>query len=359
MLCSVLLYSLGPPKQKYQKKGTVEEFKTVTFKDDLISDIYTLKDLKKKQNYICVQDTKNHLYLLNENSSVLFDIPLKKPIVGAPQILSLKNSKAKIAFVTESSLYLVNTNGENLKGFPKQFKDKITQPVSVFNYENDRNFRIVITQQSELFMYDMAGKLVKGFKPKKEAGEIKQAPKHFRISKKDYIVFPQGNQLKIVNRRGQSRIRIKTPIQFSKNKIYNYKNSFCTTNSLGQFIQVSTNQKLTRKNINLNENHNFTATLNTIVTFNDNQLNIKTKTVEMPYSLYTHPEIFYLKDKIYVSITDLQNQKVHLFDSQGKSIPNFPVYGTSAAILQYSESKRALQLVTKSDDNSLLYYLVN
>ena len=347
-------------KQKPQSiTGGIEEFRNLSFKNGLRSKLYDLKDIKKRQNYICVQDVNNHLYLVNENGSVLFDIPLKQTIIGAPKILSNKNTDTKIAFSTESSLYLVNTKGENQKGFPKHFKDKITQPVSVFNYDNDRNFRIVITQNNEFLMYDQKGKQIKGFKPKKTKSAISNSPKHFRISGNDYIVFSQGERLEILNRKGQTRIPIKTPIQFSSNDIYNYKNKFTTTNDLGQLIQINTNGKVTTKNLNLSENHKMTSTLNTLVTLDDNMLKIKSNTIEMPYGEYTDPEIFYLKDKIYITITDKQEQKVYLFDSQGKSISNFPVYGTSDAKLQYNENKKHLQLVTKSDDKNILFYSIN
>ena len=66
-------------------------------------------------------------------------------ILSAREILSNRNSNAKIAFATKKALYVVNTKGDNFSGFPKHFKDGITQPISVFNYDNDPEFILYVT----------------------------------------------------------------------------------------------------------------------------------------------------------------------------------------------------------------------
>ena len=76
----------------------------------------------------------------------------------------------------------------------------------------------------------------------------------------------------------------------------------------------------------------------------------------MDYGDYTAPRIFYLNDKIYITTTDLQSKKVYLFDSQAKPIPNFPVFGISAAEMQKLDKNAGLELITQSDDKNLIVY---
>jgi hypothetical protein len=88
----------------------------------------------------------------------------------------------------------------------------------------------------------------------------------------------------------------------------------------------------------------------------ENKLNIKSRRIDLDYGDYTAPRIFYLNDKIYVTTTDLQAKKVYLFDSQADPIPNFPVFGTSAAELQNLDQDASLELITQSDDKNIVVY---
>ncbi|HMR15539.1 MAG TPA: hypothetical protein PKD13_03570, partial [Mariniflexile sp.] len=60
-----------------------------------------------------------------------------------------------------------------------------------------------------------------------------------------------------------------------------------------------------------------------------------------------------------VSITDLQTQKVFLYDSQGNLLPNFPVYGNSAIALDQVDRSKNLKFVTKGETNAILLYQLN
>ena len=51
--------------------------------------------------------------------------------------------------------------GKNVDQFPLMFKDEITQPLAVFDYDKQRNYRFLITQNKNLLMYDSKGKAVK------------------------------------------------------------------------------------------------------------------------------------------------------------------------------------------------------
>ena len=79
----------------------------------------------------------------------------------------------------------------------------------------------------------------------------------------------------------------------------------------------------------------------------------------MDLGVYTAPKIFYLYDKIYVGVTDLQSEKVYLFDSQTKGIPGFPVFGTNAMRLDDMENDRKLELIVKGQGNDLILYRMN
>ncbi|MCB0373942.1 MAG: ribonuclease HII, partial [Muricauda sp.] len=176
----------------------------------------------------------------------------------------------------------------------------------------------------------------------------------------DYLVFKlEDNTLKILHRTGTDRIKVTEKIDFSKNEVFLYKNKFTVTNKKGVLHQIDTKGNLTATNFNLNSDHGMYATSNTLAFMDDNVLSIKGRKVELDLGVYTKPKIFYIYDKIYVSVTDIQSQKIYLFDSQAKSIPNFPVFGNSLIDLTDMDNDRKLELVAKDQDNSLIVYKLN
>jgi hypothetical protein len=349
--------------KKHKKRGVANSI-TDDFSTALSSDIIiapqTVKNHITKAYDIIVQDVNNVLYLISNNGNTLWKKQLQGKILGdVEQVDVYKNGRLQLTFATTNRIYVIDRNGNDVGQFPLKFNDQITQPLSVFDYDNKKNYRLLVTQNKNLLMYDSKGKRINGFKYKKAENTILSQPKHFRIGSKDYIVFAQGETLEILNRQGITRVNTKGDIKFSGNPVFLYQNKFSTTNSSGQLVQVDTKGKIALKPLSIEDAHNIEATSKTLVSLSNNRLNIKSRTVDLDFGDYTAPQIFYLNDKIYISTTDLQAKKVYLFDSQAKLIPNFPVYGTSAATLQNLDKRRGLELITQSDDKTIIVYKLN
>ncbi len=346
--------------QKFKRKAasnTLSEAFVTTIDAEIILAPQTLKNHITNAFDIAVQDLNNTLYLISNSGTVLWKKQLQGKILGKiEQIDMYKNGRLQLAFATPKRIYILDRSGNDVSSFPLKFNHPITQPLSVFDYDKRKKYRLLVTQGKALLMYDTRGKFVKGFDYATNGSAIITQPKHFRIGSKDYIVFAAGETLKILNRQGNNRIRVKDKIRFSGNALYLYKNSFATTNTLGQLVQVDTRGKLNTTNLNLTDKHRIETTSKTLVSMTENKLNIKSRTANLDYGDYTAPRIFYLNDKIYVTTTDLQAKKVYLFDSQAQLLPNFPVFGTSAAELQKLDKDADLELITQSDDKNVVVY---
>ena len=177
-----------------------------------------------------------------------------------------------------------------------------------------------------------------------------------RFKSKDYIVFLEGNQLQILNRRGQTRIKVKEPINFSNQEIYFYKNQFSTLNSKGDLVQIDEKGRVSFQSMGFEPGSQMTASNKTLIAQWDNKLQIKNQKVELEYGDFSPPKLFYLKDKIYICTTDLQSKKVWFYDSQGNVMPGFPVYGDSSIDLVNADTDSALEFVCKSGTESLIMY---
>ncbi len=339
--------------------NTISEEFNITLDADVLTNPQFVINYRNNQEDIVVQDINNNLYLISNQGKILWKKRLNGNILGKIQQIDIyKNGRLQLAFATPNRVYVIDRNGNDVGPFPLNFNDNITQPLSVFDYDNNKNYRLLVTQGNDLLMYNVSGKSVNGFNYQK-ATEIKSQPQHFRINNKDYIVFAAGNTMKILNRQGQTRIDVKESIDFSENDIYLYKDLFTTTNRNGDLVQVNTSGSVSKQSLNLDKNHAVTATSKTIATLSENNLTIKQNTFELDFGNYTNPIIFYINDKIYVSVTDLQAKKVYLFDSLAKIQNNFPVYGNSAIDFKNIDKDSNLEFVTIGDGNSIIIYQKN
>jgi len=343
------------------KNNTTSQLFSVQLDGELATNPQFVINHRTNKKEIVVQDQDNNLYLISTEGKVLWKKPLKGRIQGRiMQVDIYKNGRLQLAFTTDNQFLILDRNGKEVRPFNISFPESNLNPLAVFDYEGTKNYRFVVTQGSKIFMYNSKGNIVKGFKYTKAESPVLSAPKHFRIGKKDYLVFKLENgDLKIMNRVGNVRVNIREKIDFSENDIFRYKNRFAGTDKDGTLFVIDEKGNVAKTKFNLNEDHGFYATSKTLTTMNDNILTIKGKKVSLDLGVYTKPKIFYLYDKIYVSVTDIQSQKVYLFDSNAEPVKHFPVFGTSQIDLEDIDNDRKLELVAKDQDSSLVVYKMN
>lgn len=342
------------------RNNTVNEDLNITIDATLLNEPQLLQNYTNNQKDIAIQDVNNNLYLISSQGKIFWKKQLDGKILGKIEQMDMyKNGRLQLVFATEKKVYVLDKNGKDVSPFPLNFNDKITQPLSVFDYDKKRNYRLMVTQGKHILMYDQRGKTVNGFKYKSAKNNITTQPKHFRIGRKDYIVFADGSTMEVLDRVGNRRINVKESIDFSDNEIFLYKNNFTTSNSTGELLEVNLKGTVNHKNLNLSEKHSITTTSKTLVALSDNKLTIKTHTINLDFGDYTPPKIFYINDKIYVTVTDLQAKKVYIFDSQAKPINNFPVYGNSSIEMNDIDNDNSIEVIVKGGDNSIIIYKIN
>jgi hypothetical protein len=331
---------------------------TLQLENDLATNPQFVINHTTNKKEILVQDVANVLYLISADGKIIWKKQLEGTIQGNIQQVDIfKNGRLQLAFTTDHQFLILDRNGQEVRPFTFSYEGGNLNPLAVFDYEGKKEYRFVVTQGEKVFMYNNKGVIVRGFKYTRAEKPILGAPQHFVIGNKDYLVFRlTDGSLKIVNRVGNVRTNVNEKINFSENKMYQYTNKLVTTDVKGVLYLIDTKGKIGKTNLNLNKDHGIDATSNTLVYMNDNTLSIKGRKLELELGVYSKPQIFYIHDKIYVSVTDLQNQKIYLFDSQAKSIPNFPVYGTSAIDMADVNNDRKLEFVARDQDNSIIVY---
>lgn len=335
--------------------GTVTEKFSLKLENAVLGDPQLIEG-HNGSSYIVAQDIGNKLYFISENGKILWTKNLGSAILGNVKEVEISGSK-HIAFATKEAFHILDRNGKEAKPFPIKFKDEVTQPLSVFDYDNNRNYRFVVVQGKEMLMYDKNGKTVKGFGFNKAKSTIVQSPVHIRMGNKDYIVVAEeSGKLNILSRVGKPRVTVSKNFNFSEIPIAEEDNTFVVITKENTKERISQNGKVSSQKLDVGSNYWFAILENTKVTLDDNKLRINGKLAELPLGLYTRPRLFNVKQNSYVTITETQEKKVYVFDKNGEPLNGFPVYGTSAASMDASNGKSSKNLVVKGEADTVLMY---
>lgn len=346
-----------------QNRGSgVSQVFAIQLENELLSRPQLFTNHISKGKNIVVQDVANKLYFIGSNGRVQWNKQLDGAIIGEVQEVDLlRNGRIQLAFTTKNTFYILDRNGKEVSPFPLKFKGDITLPLAVFDYENNRNYRFVITQGDEVYMYDNKGKSVSGFTFKKAGSSIVLPPKHIRILNKDYILIAEeSGKLNILHRTGKNRINVSNKFNFGESQLYSEDNKFVFLTAEDQKISIDPNGKVNTQNLNSNSKNVVWEILgNTKTTLDDNILRINNQKIELPYGLYTTPKISISNRRILISITDLQQQRTYVYNSLGELLSNFPVYGTSVMDMGDATNNGRPNGVVKGASKEVVLYEIN
>ena len=338
--------------------GTVSQVFSLQLDNEIMGVPQFFTNHRTKGKDVVVQDITNKLYFISSSGKVLWTKKLNNPILGEiNEVDLLRNGKKQLAFVTKKGFYILDRNGKDVSPFPMKFKDDITQALAVFDYDNKRKYRFLVTQGKELNMYDSKGKIVTGFTFKKASSNVVLPPQHIRMANKDYILIAEEDgKLNILSRTGKSRINISKKFSFSDIPIAKELNKFVIITKDFRKESISQAGKVDPIQLNVADNYWFTMRGNTKVTLDDNLLRISGKLIELPFGIYSRPKAFLINRKTYISVTETQENKVFVFDKEGTLIPGFPVYGTSVSDLGEAKANGQPNMVVKGSAKEVILY---
>jgi hypothetical protein len=348
----------------------------------------TTKPVFVKNHYtnnkeVLVQDDEFNLYLISNVGKQLWKKQLKEVIIGNPlQIDAFKNNKLQYVFVTKNQLHLVDRNGKDVSGFPKTLIARATAPLAVFDYDNNRNYRMIVgCEDGKAYNYDALGEIVTGWKFNQGTSAIAGEIRHFTIGKKDYIMLVEQNgKIHFVDRRGDERYASPTIIEnisvFNTYKLVlgkDIERSFVYyTNRAGNLVKQQFNGNKTFLDLELPEGHLFTmddinndGSLEVICSKGKNILIITTNgkiILEKEYddvitgfiNTYHFPNNV---KRIGFIIPSLK--EVHLINVLGENHQGFPLYGETDFSIADINKEQVFSLVTAGSKGKIYTYNLN
>ena len=347
-----------------QSKETNDVFTEffLSFENEIISNPIWLKNHNNNQYDFTFQDSENYLYYYSNKGNQYWKKKIPQKIIGdIKQVDIYKNGRLQIVFRTENKLYVLDRNGNEVKELSFEIESGENNiPISIFDYEKNRNYRFLVTNDNIIEMFDSRGKKVSGFKPNVFESNIIKDPVHIRIDGKDFIVVQLENgELKILDRRGRDRIKVDQKIQFSENSIYSYMKTFTTTDNQGNLIQIDMDGKLSKKSLNISSDNLIDIKNDNLVYISENILSIKGINITLPFGKYSKPIIFNESLRMLIGISDLSENNIYLYEDNGELVKGFPLKGNSIIDIRDSDKDGKIEVLTRLDSNSIVSYEVN
>ncbi len=347
-----------------------------TFKPQLVENHYT------HQKEIFLQDRNNTIYLINKAGRVLWKQTISEPISSEVyQIDYYKNGKLQLLFSTANYLHLIDRNGNYVERYPVRLRERSTAGMSLFDYEDNRNYRIFIPcANHEVYAYSKDGSLISGWSFEGSEHTVTKPAKHFRIGDKDYIVLSDKFRTYILDRRGSIRVPVsKLFLKAENSEIYlddgtSPEDSYLyTTDTSGTVVRIGFDGKVQTMHIeDFSPNHFFDlkdvdADGSKDFIFVDGEELYVFNRDKAEILHFTFPNIIE-KPPIYfrfaysdrkLGICDPVGQKIYLINNDGKLYKGFPLEGNTLFSIGYLESTEGeFNLIVGGRNNFLYNYSV-
>ena len=176
------------------------------------------------ENEIFVQDLNNTIYLINTAGRILWKKPLPGRIMGEVyQIDYYRNNRLQMLFNTREQIFLLDRNGNSVGSYPITLPSPATAGLSLFDYENNKDYRIFIpSEDKSVVVRSKEGNVVPGWLFRGTEHAVRHQIRYIRADGRDYIVFADRQRVYILDRRGNVRVKPERmfPVSAHNNIVY-------------------------------------------------------------------------------------------------------------------------------------------
>lgn len=329
---------------------------------------YLVKDHSNNTYNIVAFDKESNIYLISADGQIKWKKKLDNiPESGINQIDYYKNGKVQYLFSTRDFIYLLDKNGEKVGNYPKKINPSATNGIGVFDYDKNKTYRMLLAQADKrVYNYTESGKKVEGWLKPVSENIVTEPIVHLSANGLDYILITDiSNNLNIVNRRGEQRIKLSKRPDKARNSTYyinktNSKGIILTTDKYGRLTYISNSGKIQYTEFGeYSADHfflyeDFTGNgAQDFIYIEGNQINVfdRLKRVlfnyKFPSDITIKPVFFKLGRKQNVlGIVDQENKTIYLFDKEGNPIISSGLVGENPFTVGSLNNDGELSLIT-------------
>lgn len=241
-----------------KNQSEVKEERNVAWKLNLNAPMkgkpYMVPNPSGNANDIIVFDTQDNMYLISADGEILWRNEVSEsPMSDVFVVDALKNGQQQFVFNTSNFIYLVDRNGNSLDGFPVKLLSKASNGLSVFNYYDSSDSRLVLCGEDRfVYNYDLNGNETEGWNRHRADDKVLKPVQHLVADNKDFIIVTdERGAIRILDRQGRIRIPLTDELKksqgadFYENKT-NRKGIILTSDDKGDLLYISLEGKLAR-----------------------------------------------------------------------------------------------------------------
>ncbi len=328
---------------------------------------------------IFIQDLKNNAYLINAAGRVLWKAPLRERITSSIYMVdAFRNGKYQLLFSGRNYLHMLDRNGNYVERYPVKLRSPATNPLALFDYDNNRNYRILIAGEDKMiYAYDITGNVLRGWKPFRTSSRVRQEIAWVRVSGKDYLITSDEASLYFTDRTGSKRLTLKEPVSRAANSsirlVPGSRPSVVCTSPDGTIQQIHFDGSVSKKRLKtFSVDHSFdifdvTGDGFGEYIFIDNGIlylygsnGSEMFTREFGSGDLGGPInfIFSASDRK-IGVFDSENNLIYLIDSEGKIMRGFPLRGASMFSIGKLSDRSGWHLIVGGTDRFLYNYKLN
>ncbi len=331
---------------------------------------------------IFVQDLSNKVYLINSTGRVLWKQAVDGPILGGVQQVDFyRNGKLQYLFNTAKKIHLIDRNGNYVERYPISLRSDATNPLAIFDYDKSRDYRLfVATEDRKIYLYDIEGNMITGWRFGKTETMVKAEIQHFRVNDRDYIVAVDQNRPYFLDRRGRERLRLKERVVLSPNNpltldmnIREESPRWISTDTSGSVVAIYQDGSVTSLlSRDMSPGHlffmeDFTRDgIPEYIFVDGDELDIVQQDGKRLFNykvrgrISDRPDIYkFSASDVKIGICDRSKNRIYLINSDGSLYEGFPLKGsTRFSIGYFNGSESRFNLIVGSENNFLYNYSI-
>jgi hypothetical protein len=253
--------------------------------------------------------------------------------------------------------------------------------MALFDYDKSRDYRIFMAgEDRKIYVYDIEGNVVTGWKFDKTESIVTRALQHFRIGDKDYIIFTDQNRAYFLDRRGRERIKPKSRVVFSPGNPFSLdmnireeRPRWISTDTAGNVTCVYLDGSVSRLfEQKISGDHFFRMQdmdkdgIPEYIFAAGNELSVLSQEGNRLFSYRVRDRISDMPDiykfsasDIKIGITDRSRNRIYLINADGSLYEGFPLEGsTRFSIGYFAGSDSRFNLIVGSTNNFLYNYSI-
>jgi hypothetical protein len=193
-------------KEGNEQLGSLWSYKSDT---TITTQVYNFVNHNTQENELCFQDVLKQLYLLSSTGKLIWKKEITEEIKSKIYTVDVfKNGKNQLLFNTENYLHIIDRNGNYVNGFPVKLPSRATSPITLYDYENTKDFRIFIAcADKHIYNYNLYGVKTEGFNSVKTEQEVKLPISYVKVGASDYLITADTEgKIYAFSRKGEGRI---------------------------------------------------------------------------------------------------------------------------------------------------------